>query len=70
MYFKRKHVITWVMLPFIVGHLLVGHKELRFLIPLLSFMPFVILDSLQILAEKYNWHLGTKLTKLNTCMAI
>lgn len=64
--FRRTHVISWVMLPFIVGHLLVGHKELRFLTPLLSFMPFVILDSLQILAAKYNWHLGPKLIKLNT----
>jgi phosphatidylinositol glycan class B len=27
---RRKHVISWVMAPFIVGHLLVGHKELRF----------------------------------------
>ncbi len=64
--FRPKHVVSWIMLPFIVGHLLVGHKELRFLTPLLTFMPFVILDSLQILREKYNWQLGPNLIKLNT----
>ncbi len=63
---RPKHAISWVMAPFIIGHLLVGHKELRFLTPLLSFMPFVILDSLQIVQQKYNWQLGPKLRKLNT----
>ena len=63
--YRRKHVISWVMVPFILAHLLVGHKELRFLTPLLSFMPLVILDSLQILRAKYNFKLGPRLIKLN-----
>ncbi len=62
---RRKHVISWVMAPFIIGHLLVGHKELRFLTPLLSFMPLVILDSLQILKDKYGWVCGRKMLKAN-----
>ncbi|MEN9947062.1 MAG: hypothetical protein RLZZ293_1448 [Pseudomonadota bacterium] len=55
---KRLHVITWVMLPFLVVHLLVGHKELRFLTPLLSFMPLVILASVQQLinSKKLIWN--------------
>lgn len=65
-YAKPKHVITWIMLPFIVVHIIIAHKEPRFLTPLLSFMPFVILYSLQILGEKYNWYLGHKLIKLNS----
>lgn len=64
--YRRNHVISWILLPFILGHLAVGHKELRFLTPLLSFMPFIILDSLQILADKHQWRLGPKLIKLNT----
>jgi phosphatidylinositol glycan class B len=64
-YAKPKHVITWIMLPFIVVHIIIAHKEPRFLTPLLSFMPFVILYSLQILGEKYSWYLGHKLIKLN-----
>lgn len=61
-----KHTMTWIMLPFIVVHLIISHKEPRFLTPLLSFMPLVILLSLQHLEQKYNWHLGKKLTTLNT----
>lgn len=64
--YRRTHVFTWIMLPFIVVHMLIIHKELRFLTPLLTFMPFVVLDSVQILASKYNWHLGPKFIKINT----
>lgn len=63
--YRPKHIITWIMLPFIFAHLLVGHKELRFLTPLLAFMPLVILESLQIILRKYNWSFGKKLLKLN-----
>lgn len=35
-----KHVITWTMVPFLLAHQLVGHKELRFLFPVLPFIPF------------------------------
>lgn len=66
MYARPKHIISWVMIPFILGHLVIAHKEPRFLTPLLSFMPFVILYSLQIIGEKYNLYLGSKLIKLNT----
>lgn len=65
MYARPKSPITWTMLPFILIHTLISHKEPRFLTPLLTFMPFVVLDSLEALREKYNWHLGPKLIKLN-----
>ena len=29
-----KHILTWCMLPFFAAHLIIGHKELRFLFPL------------------------------------
>jgi phosphatidylinositol glycan class B len=66
MLLRRTHVITWVMLPFILSHLLVSHKELRFLTPLLSFMPFVIIDSLQVLTTRYNYKLSNKLKQINS----
>lgn len=62
---QRRHVITWIMLPFILTHLYIGHKELRFLTPLLSFMPFVMLISYQSLLTRYPWLSGTKLQRLN-----
>lgn len=64
MYRRRTHVLTWIMLPFIAIHLLIGHKELRFLTPLLSFMPFIILDCVQLLAAK-RWQLSPNLLRLN-----
>ena len=39
---KYKHPITWVMIPFFLTHLLISHKELRFLFPLIPFVPLII----------------------------
>ncbi len=38
---KPKHLLTWISLPFFLVHLLIGHKELRFLFPLVAIIPFV-----------------------------
>jgi len=51
---QKKHIITWTIAPFIIIHILIPHKELRFLIPLLSFMPFTWLYSLQMIEKKYS----------------
>ncbi|MDD3267245.1 MAG: hypothetical protein PHC75_08735 [Burkholderiales bacterium] len=65
-YVRPKNPISWIMVPFIFVHLIISHKEPRFMTPLMSFMPFVILDSLQALKEKYNFVISNKLAKLNT----
>ena len=39
---NRLHVITWLTLPFILLHSFVSHKELRFLFPVLNFLPFMM----------------------------
>ncbi|MBC7425701.1 MAG: hypothetical protein H7321_04115 [Bacteroidia bacterium] len=39
---KKKHVLTWILLPFLLGHIAVGHKELRFVFPLLHFVPLMM----------------------------
>ena len=64
-FYYRRHPISWTMLPFIIAHLMVAHKELRFLTPLLSFMPLVMILSLQKLQDKYNWIASAKLIRLN-----
>lgn len=33
MIFLRKHILTWSVLPFVLVHILISHKELRFLFP-------------------------------------
>lgn len=37
----RKSVFTWIFIPFLILHMFVGHKELRFLFPVI--LPFIFL---------------------------
>lgn len=39
---RPKHYLTWMVVPFIFFHCLVPHKEIRFLLPLINFVPFVL----------------------------
>jgi Alg9-like mannosyltransferase family len=38
---RRNHLMTWVLIPFVLGHALVAHKEMRFLFPVI--FPFLYL---------------------------
>ena len=44
---KFKHPFTWIFFPFLIIHFLIGHKETRFLFPILVFIPFMVTASLQ-----------------------
>jgi hypothetical protein len=44
---KPKDLITWLAIPFLAIHLLIAHKELRFLYVLLPFLPIVLSTALQ-----------------------
>jgi phosphatidylinositol glycan class B len=37
----RKHPITWITIPFFLLHQYLGHKEMRFLFPILPFAPII-----------------------------
>lgn len=39
----KTHVLTWITLPFILLHFFVAHKELRFLFPVLNFLPAMLI---------------------------
>lgn len=52
-----KHPVTWVTVPFVLFHHLIGHKEMRFLFPVLPFAPVMfafILDK-YIYKNPINW---------------
>lgn len=38
---KPRHVLVWVTVPFVLVHLLIAHKEPRFLYPVLGFVPLL-----------------------------
>src|SRR5205814_863893 len=50
----RKHVVTWITFPFVALHFFIAHKELRFLFPVLNFVPFIVLYFFQSFEEKKN----------------
>ena len=37
-----RHIVTWMLVPFLAVHFFLGHKELRFFFPVLFFMPWFI----------------------------
>ncbi len=55
--FARRDAITWTIVPFIAGHALIGHKELRFLFPMLGLMPIVIVRAIDLLRRQRWPHL-------------
>jgi len=58
-----KHILTWICIPFFIGHSLIAHKEIRFLwpmmdaIPMLLILPFYKLDIDKIKNQFTTWGL-------------
>jgi len=44
-----KHAVTWITIPYLAVHSIIGHKELRFLFSLIYIIPFLIVFSLQVI---------------------
>jgi phosphatidylinositol glycan class B len=51
--YLRNDLLTWTIFPFLFMHFLIGHKELRFLFPLIGFVPIVIIRSLEIIQKRW-----------------
>jgi GPI mannosyltransferase 3 len=52
--YKRKDLLTWTIFPFLFIHFIIGHKEIRFLFPVIGFLPIMIIKSLEIIQTKWN----------------
>lgn len=49
----RKHLLTWVLIPFLLIHFFIPHKEYRFLFPIVNLIPLLVF----LLVEKYiSWY--------------
>ncbi len=46
-----RHSFVWIMVPFLLVHHIIGHKELRFMIPMIPFVIFAIVATM----EKITW---------------
>lgn len=65
--FKPKHLLTWTVLPFVILHFLIGHKEIRFLFPLVGFFPVFIISFIEIIQEHWNTDfMESKLCRIST----
>jgi phosphatidylinositol glycan class B len=50
--YKPKDLITWTIVPFLVVHFIIAHKEIRFLFPIIGFLPFMIVTSTEVILKK------------------
>jgi phosphatidylinositol glycan class B len=45
--FNKNNIALWILIPFLLIHVLIPHKEMRFLFPLAGLMPMLIVSSTQ-----------------------
>ena len=55
-----KNPLTWISVPFILIHFMIGHKELRFLFPLFFFLPYFFIQTIDYLVQKNQVELHSK----------
>lgn len=58
--FKRKDLLTWTIFTFLLIHFIIGHKEIRFLFPVIGFLPIIIIKSFEIIQERWNSTISDK----------
>ena len=52
-----KDILTWTIIPFLVVHFLIPHKEIRFLFPVIGFLPVMIIRSADVFLKKKGYEL-------------
>lgn len=53
-FFRPKSVVTWMVLPFVLIHIVLAHKEIRFFYSVVPFMPFMLAKTIDHLHEQKN----------------
>lgn len=51
--FERTGPITWSILPFLVIHFMIGHKEMRFLFPVAGLLPVIVIKAMDVVQRNY-----------------
>ena len=60
---QPRHVVTWMLVPFLLVHFLLAHKELRFFFPALFFLPWFLVELFRGAGKRFSgrgwrWALG------------
>lgn len=66
--FKRKDALVWTVVPFVAAHMYISHKELRFLFPLIGFLPLIIVSSGEIINAKWKGFSQSKFLKVSAIL--
>ena len=56
-YYYPKDILTWAMVPFLAAHFLIPHKELRFIFPIIGFLPVMIIKTTDLILKKKGYEL-------------
>ncbi len=51
--FKPKSILSWTALPFILAHLLMSHKDIRFMFPLIPLFPWFIFEAAELVNNRW-----------------
>ena len=51
--YRPRHVVVWCVLPFLLLHSLIGHKEFRFLFPIVNLVPLILVLGYQQIREVF-----------------
>ena len=63
---KPKHLLLWIILPFLLVHSILPIKEIRFLFPLAPLVPWLLISAWELISERWpriakSWITGTSL---------
>ncbi len=50
-----KSAVSWSVVPFVLLHVVVGHKEARFLFPAVAFVPWMAIAAIGPLRDRWKW---------------
>lgn len=51
--FRKRDILSWTLIPFLLIHFIIGHKEMRFIFPILGFMPYIIVWAIGFVKKKW-----------------
>jgi len=64
--FFPRDIITWTLVPFLAAHFLIPHKEIRFLFPVIGFIPVMIIKTADVFLKKKGYEvLEHRLTRIS-----
>ncbi len=66
--YRPKNPLVWIILPFLAVHFYIGHKELRFLFPLIGFIPLLAVQGGELINEKWQGLLQKKFFRVFTVL--